>query len=1500
MANKLHIVRLLIVFSLIFISKLSFPQFPEPIFEHLTIVDGLPENSVECMLQDHLGYLWFGTQNGLARYDGYEMKVYQPDSDDSLSISDRQIYAIYEDKSGTLWIGTQRGLNSFDRTTETFTSYLHNPDDSMSINSNNVRSIYEDKAGNFLVGTIEGLNLVNRQTGNFRHIYYQGSVYSPAVYEYILSLIANGKIISSILQVGNNADLTKTFTIDKKTIVLTVIMDEAGYDDGWLESANGDVITGHKNSNMVGAGGHANSQIQIVVDTLKRGEYLLRYVSDEGWSYNSWRRTPPDYPDFWGIQVIELGEDQINIGEILDDKKSAHQNCYTRAIIEDRLTGNLYVGSTNKISILDGEKKLLSENYNNVALKYDLGEINSFHQSIDGSIWIGHTKGLSKFNPKLNSIKHYQQSPYQVFQNKFSHVTVDNYGFIWGGSGNGLVSFNPRNEQFKSYKHDPHNQASISDNRVWTVYTDRTGIIWVGTGWQGLNKWDRNKHKFKRFNYDPNNPNNERFKKVSSIIEDPEGIIWFSSGNGLYSYNRFSSEFQNYRYNTRENSSEVKNIYKDKHGIIWFGTTTRGLGKFDMESDSYQFYSNDLNDSTTISHNNVTSVVPDNDEILWIGTRGGGLNRFDKKTGIFTRYKNDFRNPQSLRRDEIKCIYIDRKQELWVGTNLGGLNHFNKTDESFESFNIEGGTAQPTVSSIYEDQQGNFWISTYRHGIYLFDRDKKIPIKNITQKDGLANNQIKSILEDDSGNLWIATATGLSKFDPKTHNIKNYFTSDGSEINNFLSNSACKTSTGEIIFGTYDGFIMFHPDSIKDDPVPPQVVISNISLFNRPEEKLTFDGFISELDELELKYNENDLRFDYVGLHFGEPAKNQYKYMLENFDDNWVNAGTQRNATYTNLDAGEYIFRVTASNRDGVWNEEGASIIIIILPPWWATTWAYIIYVIILLSIIYFTWQMQLKRIRIKHDYEMSKFEAEKMHEVDEMKSRFFANISHEFRTPLTLIFGPAKDISEKTKEQDTKQSAGIIKRNAGRLYGLVNQLLDLSKLEAGKMTLETSEQNIIPLLKGLVFSFTSLAERKKITLKFNTIEQKLNVYIDKDKVEKIINNLLHNAFKFTPEGGNIDFTVEKMINEAEIRISDDGIGIPKEKIDKIFDRFFQVDGSHTRESEGTGIGLALTKELVELHKGKIKVESKEGEGTTFTVLLPLGKDHLKPEDIVEEKAKEETEVTIEKTELIPETEDRKEKTDIDVLLDTDKPLLLIVEDNSDVRKYIISHLKGDYRIQEAVDGKDGLEQALKHIPDLIICDIMMPKMDGFELCKKLKTDEKTSHIPIIMLTAKATSKDKIEGYETGADDYIMKPLDAAELKVRIKNLIEMRRKLQEKFSSDEFVMPKELSLIDELFMKRLLKVIDEHLAEEDFSIEELGKEAAMSRRHLYRKLMALTGKSPSQLLRSFRLTKAKRLIKEKRGTISEISLLVGFNSPAYFNKCFKEEFGYPPSDMQS
>jgi len=1345
-------------------------NFPEPKFEHITIEDGLPENSVTCILQDHHGYLWFGTQNGLVKYDGYNMTVYQPDPDDSLSISHRQIQTIYEDKSGTLWIGTQRGLNRFDRITESFISFLHNPKDSMKVKSNWFSSICEDKAGNFWVGTPEGLNLFDRQNESFERVYYQ------------------------------------------------------------------------------------------------------------------------------------------------DSENSAVLNYKVGAIIEDRLTGKFYVGSGNKILFYDAERKLLTQIYNNIGKENELGVIRSFYLAVDGTIWIGHSRGLAKFNSLHNTVKNYQpiQSYYFNKENNFNHLSEDNNGFIWGTSGiyleasTELICFDPQQERFRRYKHDPKNKASLSGTRIYSLYTDNTGIIWVGAWGEGLNKWDRNMNQFKRFSYDPNNPDGGRFNRVHTMVEDSDGIIWFGTDrNGLYSFNRFSNEFHKYEFDTKDDIRTVNHIYKDGSGIIWFGTKTRGLVRIDPVNNAHYIYSYNPNDSTTISNNNVSFILPDENDNLWVGT-WGGLNKFDKKTGTFIRYINDPNNPQSLSHNEVTCIYIDRTGILWIGTDEDGLNRFNQSDGSFESFDMEGVTFGTTINTIYEDLRGNFWIGTYHSGIHLFDRNKGISIYSITEKDGLVNNTAWSLLEDDSGNLWIGTVNGLSSFDPQTGSIKNHFTSDGFEGNRYLRSSSLKISTGEMLFGTDDGFIIFHPDNIKDDPIPPQVVISKVSLFNRPGEKLTFDGFISELDELDLSYD-------------------------------------QRNATYTNLDAGEYFFRVISSNRDGVWNEEGASLKIIIPPPFWAEWWAYSLYVLFGLGFLYSIRRYELNRTLLKSQHKLDEVKLQEREETDKLKSRFFANISHEFRTPLTLILGPTEKILSKSDDDETQKQLSLVKRNANRLLGLINQLLDLSKLEAGKLELKASKANIVSFIIGITMSFESAAERKDIALKVIPEKEQIELFFDKEKMTKIMTNLLSNAFKFTPEGGEI--TVSVTSNHAEpalpagrfisassssgeipiptdsgrndtfkqkqkrvvvIKVRDSGVGISEEELPKLFDIFYQVDSSQTREHEGTGIGLALTKELVELHKGTISVNSKKGDpglvGTgwaEFTIELPVGIEHLKDAEIVDFEESDVEDIIVDKEGFIPTAVEEVDETEV---IGEDKNILLIVEDNADVREFIKDSLN-EFQIEEAVNGEQGVRKAEKIIPDLIISDVMMPKMDGNELTRILKSDEKTSHIPIILLTAKAEQESKLEGLETGADDYLTKPFDTKELRIRIKNLINIRKKLQEKYSKGDYVPvkieeKKKLSNLEEQFMFKVMEVIENHISEEEFSIDQFGIEIGMGSVQIYRKLKALTGKSPSLYIRSIRLVRAKKMIEEQKGNISEIAYSVGFGSPSYFTRCFKEEYGYPPSDL--
>ena len=1405
-------------------------NWPEPVFEHITVADGLPENSVFSMIQDRFGYMWLGTQNGLVRYDGYSMKVYTRDPDNSLSISDRTITAIYEDKFGILWVGTAYGgLNRFDRKTETFTRYMHNPDDSTSISNNNVLCINEDTNENILVGTEEGLVLFKKSENTFKHI----------------------------KKISNNGLITK----------------------------------------------------------------LNNAVED---------------------------------------------------ILLDSLTGNIYVSGENEILIYDSEKELLMSNQNIPVQENGLGIIHSFYRAKDGAIWIGHTNGLARFNSLRNAIRFFQPFPSgnNNIENNIYQIAEDENGFIWCCNGSwshessinpvGLLCFNPLEEDFKSYKADPQNESGISNNLISSIIKDRSGIIWVGTWLGGLNKWDNKKQKFERYKYDSANPKGNLLNGVAALAEDPGGTIWVSTVYGLYNFNYLSGKFKNY-----ERKSEFFTcIYAGDSKTVWIGTTEKGLAKINTAAGTISYHSTNPMDSTTISNNFIISILPEENDILWLGTRESGLYKFYKSTGKFIHYKHDPQNQQSISVDRIISLFKDRSGNFWIGTNTGGLNRFNPIDETFNSFHFTKGIGKTTVMSIYEDKNGNLWVGTYQSGLHLFDRKKEISIYNITEKDGLANNQVMSILEDDSGNLWIGTNNGLSKFNPKTRSIKNFYFPGGIDQNRFYY-SAIKTSSGKMLFGTYDGFIMFHPDGIKDDPIPPQVVIGNVSLFNRPGEKLEYESFISELRELNLSYNQNDLRFDYVGLHYGDPSKNKYKYMLEGFDKDWVNAGTQRNAVYTNLNAGEYIFRVKACNLDGVWNEEGASLKIIIPPPFWATWWAYSLYVLFGLVALYSIRRYELNRTQLKNQVKLDEVKLKEREETDKMKSRFFANISHEFRTPLTLILGPIQKWRERSglinspalqggdKESPKKfeglqslptelhKDLTITERNARNLLSLVNQLLDLSKLEAGKLDLKASRANIVPCIRGITMSFESIAERKDITLKVKSSSDEIELYFDKEKMIKIMTNLLSNAFKFTPEGGSVTVSInlptprpskggDKALFKApssggdlgvgsdivEISVRDTGFGISEDELPKLFDRFYQVDSSQTREHEGTGIGLALTKELVELHHGTIMVTSEISVGTEFTVRLPVGRKHLKDDEIVEEEVSTDEVILNGVKNLLEINETDSSHFDRLSVTDNggeDRNIILVVEDNADVREYIKDSLGDNYQVEEAVNGEQGVRKAEQIIPDLIISDIMMPKMDGNELTKRLKNDEKTSHIPIILLTAKSEQESKLEGLETGADDYLTKPFDTKELRIRINNLIRIRRKLQERYSKGDFVSIKrteenlsqpvedkaeKLSDLEEQFMCKVMEVIENHLSEEEFSPEQFAKELYMSRMQLHRKLKALTGKSTSLYVRYFKLLKAKKMIEEKQGNVSEIAYSFGFSSPAYFTKCFKEEFGIPPSEL--
>ena len=940
---------------------------------------------------------------------------------------------------------------------------------------------------------------------------------------------------------------------------------------------------------------------------------------------------------------------------------------------------------------------------------------------------------------------------------------------------------------------------------------------------------------------------------------------------------------------------------------------------------------------------------------IWIGT-SKGLNEYDPRSGILQHHQSDVQNPNTLSNSDINAIFENASGRIWIAT-AGGLTRYDRAGGTFTRFltgqGLAGGIRNNNIVAITETfpaappgdpaGKGTLWLATLE-GLLKFDPETET-ITNFTEDDGLCNNAVVSMMQDSRGNLWLGTLDGLSRFSPQSGIFKNYHHADGLQDYVFNFGASFNNRNGEMYFGSINGVTLFHPDSIRDDPRIPSIVLTSFKILNR---EMALDTAIAYKKRLDFSQQDKVFTIGFAALHFSDIRNNQFAYKLEGFDDDWIYSGNRREATYTNLDPGEYIFRVKGSDNAGVWNERGAAITIVVTPPWWKTGWAYALYLLLAAGLLYGSWQFQLNRERMRQQRKLEQVEAEKLREVDRLKSRFFANVSHEFRTPLTLMIGPVEQMLSGKFKGNIKEQYRMILRNGRRLLKLINQLLDISRLESGRMKLQASETDIVTFLRKVIAAFESLAARKQINLSFQAPEAPLLAFIDRDKLEKIVVNLLSNAFKFTEQGGSVEVVIDippgppskggvgavspfegGLRGMFEITVRDSGIGIPAERLPHIFDRFYQVDDTHTREQEGSGIGLALTKELVDLHHGEIFVESGLGEGTTFSVRLPLGKGHLDAAASAEFGIRSaewdaNAELGVRNSELDEEVNnlDADNSTGSASSTDSQDPLqsairnpqseipppsairnpqsaiVLVVEDNPDMRTYLRESLAGGYKMLEAEDGEQGVKKAVKAMPDLIISDVMMPKLDGYELCRRLKNDERTSHIPVILLTARADGESKIEGLETGADDYLAKPFDARELRVRVKNLIELRRKLWEKFRQGSTVEPRELTLtsIDARFLERAIAVVERHLDQPDFETEAFGKEIGLSRAQLYRKLRALTGQSTHQFIRTLRLKRAAQLLQHRTGNVSEIAYQVGFNNLSHFSRVFREVFGENPS----
>ncbi|MFN3872461.1 MAG: two-component regulator propeller domain-containing protein [Ignavibacterium sp.] len=1208
------------------------------------------------------------------------------------------------------------------------------------------------------------------------------------------------------------------------------------------------------------------------------------------------------------------------------DKNSLSSNI-VKAIRLDQ-NGNLWIGTIKGLCRFDYNsdnfETFLNDSSNSKSLSGNM--INCIVEDRKGNLWVGTTNGLSKLiylKDRIEFENYFFDDGSESGKklNRIRSIDDDSKGNLWIGTiGGGLIQFEPSTGKFSNYQYSLNDLSSISDNEIFSVCVDNFDNVWIGSPQKGLSKFSPSKARFELFKPENFSIKDVPANDITAIFIDELNQVWLGTkGNGIFVYQLNQNFYPTVLlFNLRKDengwlgSNYITSILKDKEGVIWIGTLAGGINKFDPRTKKIEIFKTNPDDPNSISNNYINTIFEDSEGYIWIGTSAGGVNRFDKQTKTFKRFVYNPRgsNNSSVNSPEITCIAEDKNGNLWFGTTTGGINLYNRKENRFTYFTTElnnkNSISNRNISGILSDTKNRIWIGTLGGGLNLFEKNS---FKHFTEKDGLISNIILSISDDENGNLWLATSKGVSRFNPDTKEIRNYDEGDGLQSSEFNPRAIAKHSfSGVLFFGGVRGLNIYNRKSIAENKTIPQVIITDFKLFNKsvfPGNDSPIKESISFAKEINLSYDQDVISFSFASLDFTSPSKNQYAYMLEGFDRDWIYSGNIREVTYTNLNSGDYIFKVKATNSDGIWNETGTQIKLTIHPPIWRTWWATLIYVIIFAAGIFAIRKYEMNRIKLRNDLRVKEVESKKLQEVDQLKSRFFANLSHEFRTPLMLIKGPVEQLRENSDDDEAKSKLNMVSRNINNLQTLIDQLLELSQLEAAAIPINAARQNLVSTLKGLVSSFIPLANLREILLTFESDLTELDAWVDSDKLEKVINNLLSNALKFTPPKGRIviSLSAEKLDNKefAQIKISDTGIGIANDKLDKIFERFFQVDDSTDKKFSGSGIGLALVKELVELHKWKISVKSELHKGTEFKVQIPLW-NYLEESQKIKVKevtSETKTDVQVDQKEI----DIRKVMPEKEVTAKSDKkPSILIVEDSEDVRIYLTDILKRDYEVIEAENGVMGLESAAQNSPDLIISDIMMPLMDGIEFCKRIKTNWETSHIPVILLTAKVSQESKLEGLETGADDYLIKPFESRELFIRIKNLLDQRRKLREKFSKEIRISAEAVTTnsVDNEFLTKAFEIAEINISNPDFNAEDLVIKLNMSLSKFRRKLLALTGESPGEFLRNYRMKKAAQLILEKKFNITQIAFEVGFNSSSHFTKAFQQQFGCSPSEFNS
>jgi len=1137
----------------------------------------------------------------------------------------------------------------------------------------------------------------------------------------------------------------------------------------------------------------------------------------------------------------------------------------------------------NRIIVLASENVFeldpITFKYKNIPFASNSQNTVNFSSSANGinnTLWIGsHQNGLYQISANGTSLESF--SGFNIANQLPTNLNIqfllfDSKDRLWVCTyGNGVYLLDFKHQVISQFIVQQSNPKALHYNDVLCAYEDFTGTVWLGTDGAGLSYYDENLTKFSSIT-NASIPDEADVGVTRAIAVDVNGAFWIgTSGKGLTYYNPNENKYKSYKYDLRDknsiNSDRVMSLLSESNRL-WVGFQDEGLAI--IQNGIVSRFTSET--TPKLNAFTVWCIFKDSNSRYWLGTRDSGLIQFDSNMGVVKQYTYDKNNTKGLSSNNIRTIIEGQAGQLWIGTENNGLHKFLIDKESFLHYpNKE----IANVKSLYFDSENYLiWVGTNGNGLQAFD-PKNETIKGFTLMDGLPNNVIYAILPDAKNNLWLSSNRGISRFSRNKDTIKstiiNYDTYDGLQAMEFNTGASFKGQDGTLYFGGLNGVNWFRPDELSNNPVPPKTIISKLEVF---------DQEINIGDHSKFTYKQNTLTFNFVSLHFSQPERNKYKYILADYDQTWSKEKTSNYARYTNLPAGDYVFKVTSSNYDGVWDESPANYSFTIAPPWFLTLWAkfaYVLGIFIVLYLVYkylkWRWKMQVQ-LQLKHR------ETERLKKLDELKSKLYTNISHEFRTPLTLISGPIQQlISKSSIAKEDKKVLNLIETSSQRMLRLVNQLLDLSKLETGSVQLRVSQHNLAPLLEQVYEAFKHKANDKKIIIK-TAFDYKENAWFDKDFLEKILFNLISNAIKYAPENSEIIFATSRNGEFLEIEVENENESVPIEMLSKLFDRFYQLDKS----VEGVGIGLSLIKELVGQCNGSVKVEKKSLKTISFKVSIPIEKEKYNANSLV----------------IDPVTFNFEQRKSDSFLMDSEEvPIVLIVEDNEEVRKYMASILNDSFMVLEAKDGLEGINTAINDVPDLIISDVMMPNKDGIELCNTLKEDTRTCHIPIILVTAKADIESEIKGLKSKADDYIPKPFNSEVIRQKVINSIEGRRELRKRYKQNVYLHPKDIAVVslDERFLESVQELINSKFMDTGFTAEDFSKEIGLSRMQLHRKIKALTGLNTSEFIRSQRLKSATKLLETSDLTISEIAYSVGFNTPSYFAKCFKGAYNCTPKE---